>query len=77
MGVRIIEATGEGDSRGACLYCSTTMWAFGPIFEDADTAQAFLDWIKPTDPRVMNDNELELKYLDFLAFREKETQQGE
>ena len=61
MGVRIL----EGD--GACLYCSTSMWAFGPVFEDRDQAQAFLEFLGAVDARTLGDHELELKYGEFLA----------
>ena len=48
MGVRIL-TTADGDH--ACLYCSTTDWAFGPVFYAAEyptadeRATAFLAWI--------------------------------
>jgi len=70
MGVRILEAkTGE-----AVIYCSTSAWAFGPIFHDsddgevaaADRALAFLRWL-PRDARLYKDNELERKYCEWLA----------
>ena len=65
MGVRILE--GE---HNAVLYCSTSMWAFGPLFEDAAEAQIFLDWLM-VDPRGLTDGELEAKYSEFLAIVEK------
>lgn len=42
MGVRLIEAH---DGLTA-LYCSTSMTAFGPIFEDGEQAEDFLDWLE-------------------------------
>lgn len=66
MGVRILET-----ENNAVLYCSTSMWAFGPLFEDADEAQAFLDWLG-ADPRLLADGHLAEKYSEFLA-RERET----
>jgi hypothetical protein len=39
----------------ALLYCSTTDWAFGPVFLDTDDhdaaerAEAFLRWLQETD----------------------------
>lgn len=70
MGVRILEGGGgRGDNNGACLYCSVTMWAFGPIFEDHDQAQEFLDWLG-TDPRGYNDVELRHRYHMFLERKE-------
>jgi hypothetical protein len=47
MGVRILEGDGM-----AVLYCSTSMWAFGPIFEDGDQPQEFLEWLGKNDPRL-------------------------
>ena len=47
MGVRIINGTDE-----AALYCSTTMWAFGPVFDDYDSAESFLEWWKAKDARI-------------------------
>lgn len=63
MGVRIIE--GNKDYDGAVLYCSTSMWAFGPVFENGDAAQEFLDWLKE-DPRRLSQRELEMEYHDWL-----------
>ena len=71
MGVRILEGTGEGDSRGAVLYCSVTDWAFGPLFEDGDQAQEFLDWLV-YDPRSLSDAEMEAKYSEFLKARQSD-----
>jgi hypothetical protein len=53
MGVHILRST-EGDS---CLYCSTSDWAFGPIFFAGEDPQDFLDWLV-RDPRILNDSEL-------------------
>ncbi|HMF95117.1 MAG TPA: hypothetical protein VKE96_12515 [Vicinamibacterales bacterium] len=53
MGVRILHDTGADT---AVLYCSTTDWAFGPLFYSDDQAhgaeeraEAFLRWITTTD----------------------------
>lgn len=67
MGVRIID---DGDGKAA-FYCSTTMWAFGPVMKDADEAEAFLNWL-PTDPRKMTDSDLEARYYDFCGERDME-----
>ena len=76
MGVRIIEGNHDGDSNGyAVLYCSVSMWAFGPVFKDVEEAESFLDFLgegRENDPRSMSDAELTLKYHDFLATREEE-----
>ena len=70
MGVRIIESNRAMDNY-AVLYCSTSMWAFGPVFHEGyDEAQAFLDWLG-VDPRGLSESELQEKYREFLS-REKE-----
>ena len=76
MGVRIMEGNREGDSQGACLYCSTTTWAFGPICEDADQEEAFCDWLA-VDPRSFSDSELTAKYSDFLVYLEEKPKEDE
>ncbi len=44
----------DRDSQQAALYCSTTEWAFGPIFGDdrehdaSERAEAFLRWLTVT-----------------------------
>lgn len=76
MGIRIIN--GDGPYDGACLYCSTSMWAFGPVFKDHSEAEDFLDWIGDgKDLRLMTDKELEGHYLDYLTSREEEKQEQE
>jgi hypothetical protein len=72
MGVKIL-----GDYDTACMYCSTTDWAFGPIFtedkgHDADErVHAFLDWL-PEDPRHYSESELESKYNEWLVQEESQ-----
>ena len=52
MGVHIAH---DRDKDVAILYCSTTDWAFGPVFTDEDghdadeRAEAFLRWLATTD----------------------------
>ena len=61
MSVQIL----EGD-RNACLYCNTSDWAFGPLFEDADQAERFLKWLpEAPDVRLYTDKQLEKLYYDF------------
>jgi hypothetical protein len=43
MGVRILHDVETGI---ACLYCSTTQWAFGPLFESRQDAEEFLAWVR-------------------------------
>jgi hypothetical protein len=61
MGVRILE-----NSHGeCCFYCATSMWAFGPVMEDYETAEAFLKWL-PEDPHEYKDIELHALWGEFL-----------
>lgn len=53
MGVRVLYAA---EDRNAVLYCSTTAWAFGPMFRDdaerdgRERAEAFLRWLRDYAP---------------------------
>lgn len=53
MGVRILYAA---DEQTAVIYCSTTAWAFGPMFRDdherdgRERAEAFLRWLRAHTP---------------------------
>lgn len=68
MGVRIL-----GGEDGACLYDSVTMWAFGPIFEDHEQAESFLQWLPAgIDARTYSDKDLEAKHADFMQHLEDE-----
>jgi hypothetical protein len=72
MGVRIMAGDGVGDSQGACLYCSTSGTAFGPIFEDRDDAEGFLEWYgHGTDVRLLDDDVLRNKMHDWHEYKEK------
>lgn len=76
MGVRTI-----GHDNFAVMYCSTTDWAFGPVFNERDghdafeRIESFLRWFKRNgdvyplwydDPRQLTDSELERKYSEWL-----------
>lgn len=71
MSVRLIT---DGDH--AALYCSTSEWAFGPVFSsdgkrDAQQmAERFLRWL-PSDAREYLDNALTDAYIRFLDWNEK------
>jgi hypothetical protein len=64
----------DDDDNLAALYCSTSDWAFGPVFQgDRETnaqvcAVQFLDWLA-IDPRTLDDSKLEAKYSEWLAAR--------
>lgn len=60
MGCRILEVK---DGR-AVFYCSSSDWAFGPVMESTEEAEAFAKWL-PLDPRTYEDNKLESLYCDF------------
>lgn len=70
MGVRVLADRG-GDE--ACMYCSVTMWAFGPVFgrvSDLDAEEAceeFIRWHfeKHGDPRRATDTELIERMAEF------------
>lgn len=77
MGVRVLESK---DGKMAALYCSTSMWAFGPIFYESedgkwsptDSALAFLHWLGG-DPRIMTDEHLERAHHEWrVSLTEKE-----
>lgn len=61
MGVSILR---DKDGK-SCLYCSTTMWAFGPIFGKEHDPDEFLEWLND-DPRRLTDKELESEYCDWI-----------
>jgi hypothetical protein len=81
MGVRPI----VGEDRAA-MYCSTTDWAFGPVFYDKGNHGAhermlsFLRYIKPVDPRKFTDEDLRNLYHQWLAQEDaqwrKEVEEG-
>ena len=60
MSVRVIEAP---DGYKA-LYCSTSMWAFGPVLHPDEDPFEFLNWLA-RDAREYTDSELEKKYYEW------------
>lgn len=83
MGVRIL--TDKYDET-AVLYCSTSDWAFGPVFYKDDFkiddqkyvcinastfAETFLKWLG-RDPRIIDDISLEEKYHEFRRLNWKQ-----
>lgn len=69
MGCRILNAEGGK----AVLYCSTTDWAFGPLFDSEDHAMDFLEWLEKTcgdgDARKLTDKQLSANYVAWLKDR--------
>lgn len=75
MGCRILVERRDGR---AVLYCSTTQWAFGPLFRNEEQAERFLVWLRDTpnqfqtllglpksDPRSYPESVLETLYSKF------------
>ena len=81
MGVRILS---EETMRAyptisqAVLYCSTSDWAFGPVFSGDDDhnaherAESFCRWLGAREPRRMSDVDLERAYSEW---QEQEAEQ--
>lgn len=69
MGVRIVEGK-DGSQTVALLYCSVSMWAFGPVFDDWEMADDFLNWLNQ-DARRLSDHELRTSYHNYLESREE------
>ncbi len=69
MGCRILY---DGRNDIACLYCSTSDVAFGPVFCDSDEhdaderAEAFVRWL-PLDPRQYDEPDLMARYGAWLV----------
>lgn len=77
MGVHIKEIYGGNNSRkGAILLDNVSGWVFGPVFDDYDMAQEFLEFIE-VDPRMLSDTQLEHKHRDFIKMlNEREHSSG-
>lgn len=48
MGVSVLAGTADGTNTAAAMYCNTTGWMVGPIFEAPDAVEqieAFLAWL--------------------------------
>jgi hypothetical protein len=72
MGVRIISnQSGDYGEKGAVIFDSVSGWAFGPVFDDYDAAQAFLDWL-PDDARRYAGADLQRKHGDWLKTLESD-----
>jgi diadenosine tetraphosphatase ApaH/serine/threonine PP2A family protein phosphatase len=65
MGCHILEGRETPDgAEMACFYCSTTGTAFGPIMQNREEAEKFLEFCHG-DPRYYSQRELMDKYSDF------------
>jgi len=61
MGIEILKDEKSGHQ---CMYCNTTMWAFGGVFDEDEPVQDFIDWL-PEDPRGYTDRQLEKKIAEW------------
>jgi hypothetical protein len=72
MSIRILE---DRETHNAVFICNTSGWAFGPVFEDADQAELFLEYLRDVveirDPRDIPLRVLENHWKEFLLIREK------
>lgn len=58
----------DRDSGEAVFYCSTSGWAFGPVMDNYEVAEAFLQSL-PSDPRNYSDKELGEAWTSFRGER--------
>jgi hypothetical protein len=79
MGVRVLH---DVNHDMACMYSSSTDWAFGPIFYDEnghdaeERIEAFCRWLV-RDPRELSELELSGKYLEWRAQEEEQWKREE
>ena len=57
---------------GAFMYCSSTGWAFGPLFDTPEDVIEFFAWLdadagEEVDPRVLSTRELHARHSRWLA----------
>lgn len=67
MGVHVL-----GNDDGAALYCSTSMWAFGPVFSSTEDAEFFLAWHNERHGggvRKLTDSELSALHSQWIVSR--------
>ena len=69
MGVHILR-----DKHESCMYCSTSMFAFGPVFNDGEEPDEFIDWLGE-DPRGLSDKDLARKYAEWQVILEEEQEE--
>lgn len=48
-----------------CFYCSTTMWAFGPVMDSPAHAEAFRFWLDQDPREVPRQSTLEIRWARF------------
>jgi hypothetical protein len=57
----------DGETYESVLYCSTSGWAFGPIFPSREAAELFLA-IYDGDPRSLTEAELSSRFAEFTMY---------
>jgi hypothetical protein len=79
MGVRVLY-----DGEIGAMYCSTSDWAFGPVFSEEnghdaqERIECFLRWLgKANDPRSLTDHQLSRKYSEWRAQEEEQWKEEE
>ncbi len=59
MAVSVLTDKNSGES---VMYCTTSDWAFGPVFTQYEEAEIFIEWLErhgKGDPRLIEDRDLE------------------
>lgn len=56
-----------------CLYCTTTNSVFGPVFDEDENLEGFIEWLKPTDPRELSFTELTTKRFEWAEIKDEAT----
>lgn len=52
------------DTNYQVMYCTTTMTAFGPVFDISEDVEAFCEWLE-VDPRSITSRELAAKVCEW------------
>lgn len=45
-----VEVLHDPERRQSVMVCTTTDWAFGPVFREAEDAEEFLIWVRENGP---------------------------
>jgi len=68
MGTHILTTDGYNNEEGAVLFDSTNGWAFGPVFESGEQAEAFIQFVRESGKTVkdMSNGDLGYAHVKFL-----------
>ena len=69
MSVQILTDSKSGES---CMFCNTSDWAFGPVFDRDEDPFEFMEWLA-IDPRELSDSDLEKRVWGWRLLKQKET----